>query len=64
MSKRMEDDTPTRREFLKLTTASAPAAAAAAIMAPAAAEASDEATESGRMRDTAHTRAYFDSARF
>lgn len=53
-----------RRDFLKLASTSVPAAAAAVAIAPKAAEADTaEATGEG-LRDTAHTRAYFDSARF
>lgn len=52
-----------RREFLKLAALSAPVAVAAtAVSAPAEAAEADPA--STRMQDTAHTRAYFDSARF
>lgn len=52
-----------RRDFLKLAALAAPAAIAAASAAhrPAAAA---TAEESAGMRDTAHTRAYYDSARF
>ena len=53
-----------RRDFLKLATATVPAAAAAATLAPDSAEAATLDADSGKMQDTAHTRAYFDSARF
>ncbi|MEM8580382.1 MAG: twin-arginine translocation signal domain-containing protein [Pseudomonadota bacterium] len=57
-------ETASRRDFLKLASTSVPAAAAAVAIAPDAAEA-DTATENGEgLRNTAHTRAYFDSARF
>ncbi len=52
-----------RRDFLKLATLSAPAAVAAAAGATAAEAKSGETTGS-RMRDTEHTRAYFESAKF
>jgi hypothetical protein len=52
-----------RRNFLKLAGAAAPAAAAALIAAPETAAAADAAPASG-MRDTEHTRAYLESARF
>lgn len=52
-----------RRDFLKLASTSVPAAAAAVALAPEAAEAAPEAQGEG-LRETAHTRAYFDSARF
>ncbi|MGG7645903.1 ubiquinol-cytochrome c reductase iron-sulfur subunit N-terminal domain-containing protein [Rhodovulum sp. YNF3179] len=53
-----------RRDFLKLATTSAPAALAAATLAPTDADAAQPATGETRLQDTAHTRAYFDSARF
>lgn len=52
-----------RRDFLKLASVSAPAAAAAVSLRADAAEAAP-ATGETRMQDTAHTRAYLDSARF
>ena len=63
MSKK-EDTGQNRRDFLKLATATVPAAAAAATLAPDSAEAATMDADSGKMQDTAHTRAYFDSARF
>ncbi len=54
-------DKATRRDFLKVAAASVPAAAVA-VAAPKAATA-DTVVEDG-MQDTAHTRAYYDSARF
>lgn len=54
-----------RRDFLKLAGASAPAAVVAATLTGTEAEASTVAdADSGLMQDTAHTRAYFESARF
>ncbi|MCV6825086.1 MULTISPECIES: twin-arginine translocation signal domain-containing protein [Halocynthiibacter] len=52
-----------RRDFLKLASATAPAAAVALTGKEAEAENLEKA-EKGLMQDTAHTRAYFDSARF
>lgn len=53
-----------RRDFLKLAGTAAPAAIAVAAggATQAAAETADLASET--MQDTAHTRAYFESARF
>lgn len=52
-----------RRDFLKLAGAAAPAAAAAAVAAPERAEAA--ATEAGAgLRKTPHVEAYLKSARF
>ena len=53
-----------RRDFLKLAATSAPAAAVAAATVGSAAEAAEPDLTSEKMQDTAHTRAYFDSARF
>jgi len=52
-----------RRDFLKLAALSAPVAAAA-VAGASSAEAAEPDLSSDRMQDTAHTRAYFDSARF
>lgn len=52
-----------RRNFLKLATTAAPAAVAAAALAGAATEAEAQGQGQG-LQDTAHTRAYFASARF
>ena len=61
MSKQADGDT-TRRDFLKVAAASVPAAAVVAV-APEAARAETPA-DGTHMQDTAHTRAYYDSARF
>ncbi|SFO84833.1 twin-arginine translocation signal domain-containing protein [Tranquillimonas alkanivorans] len=53
-----------RRDFLKLASVSAPAAVAAATLPATQADAAAEIKADGRMQDTAHTRAYYDSARF
>ncbi len=55
-----KDDT-TRRDFLKVAAAAVPAAAVSAV-APEAAKA--EVVADDRLQDTAHTRAYYASARF
>ena len=54
-----------RRRFLRLAVAAAPAAAAMAVAPNAAAEAvTKDAAKSRGLRDTEHTRKYFESARF
>ncbi len=63
MDKRTEGKA-SRRDFLKLASTAAPAAAASAVLAAGnRAEAAPETGKSG-LQDTAHTRAYYDSARF
>jgi hypothetical protein len=62
-------DTPnegaSRRNFLKLASVSAPAAVAAVALGRAqTAEAATVVTGETLLQDTAHTRAYLDSARF
>ena len=52
-----------RRSFLKLAAMSAPAAAATAVTGTAA-EATEAAPEGSGLRETAHVKAYLDSARF
>lgn len=63
MTKKTEDGT-SRRDFLKIAGTVAPAAAVALASGTTAAEASPADLSSGKMQDTAHTRAYLDSARF
>lgn len=54
-----------RRRFLRLAAAAAPAAVAVAVAPHAAAEvAKPDAPKSRGLRDTEHTRKYFESARF
>lgn len=53
-----------RRRFLKMAAAAAPAAVAMAVAPNAAAEAVKDAPKSSGLRDTEHTRKYFESARF
>lgn len=62
MSKK--EDGASRRDFLKLATTSAPLAAAAVVVSGTGAQAAEPDLSSDKMQDTAHTRAYFDSARF
>lgn len=53
-----------RRDFLKMAAAGAPAVAVATAASTGPAEAAEPDLSSDKMQDTAHTRAYFDSARF
>lgn len=62
MGKKTEGETTNRRDFLKLASVSVPAAAIAAA-AGTAAEAAAPKDDGDGMRDTAHTRAYYESAR-
>jgi len=62
MSKKQEEGA-SRRDFLKLATTAAPAAVAA-VAVGSQAEAAALPTDETRMQDTAHTRAYLESARF
>lgn len=64
MSEKPDGKTTSRRDFLKLASTSVPAAAAAIVVAPDAADASVAETDGDGLRDTAHTRAYFESTRF
>ncbi|MFZ5961956.1 ubiquinol-cytochrome c reductase iron-sulfur subunit N-terminal domain-containing protein [Thalassococcus sp. BH17M4-6] len=59
-----DDTAKSRRDFLKLAGTAAPAAVAAVAVSGTEADASPAPADKGRMQDTAHTRAYFDSARF
>ena len=63
MSKKEESVAPSRRNFLKLAAAAAPAVAATAVTGTAAQAVEVEETGSG-LQDTAHTRAYLDSLTF
>ncbi|MFA3916555.1 twin-arginine translocation pathway signal protein [Ruegeria hyattellae] len=58
-----KEDGASRRDFLKLATTAAPIAAVA-VATGAQAEAAEPDPSKETMQDTAHTRAYFDSARF
>ncbi len=53
-----------RRDFLKLAGTTAPVAAVALATGTTQAEARPADLTSDKMQDTAHTRAYLDSARF
>ncbi len=59
-----EVDGTNRRDFLKLAGTAAPVAAVAVASGTTAAEAQPVDLTSEKMQDTAHTRAYLDSARF
>lgn len=61
--RKAKEDGATRRDFLKLAGTAAPAAVAAAALGTDA-EAAEAAVNETRLQDTAHTRAYLDSARF
>lgn len=63
MTKKTEGGT-SRRDFLKLAGTAAPAAAVVVAAGGTAAEAQPVDPTSDKMQDTAHTRAYLDSARF
>ncbi|MBK0326681.1 twin-arginine translocation signal domain-containing protein [Rhodobacteraceae bacterium F11138] len=56
-------DNSNRRDFLKLAAVAAPGAVAATALGTTQAEAAAPVDET-RLQDTAHTRAYLDSARF
>ena len=62
----MKDNEPAkgRRDFLKMAGTAAPLAAVAVATGAGEAEAQTPDPTSGRMQDTAHTRAYFASAKF
>ena len=59
-----ENEGTSRRDFLKLAGTSAPVAAVAFAAGTTSAEAQPADPTSEKMQDTAHTRAYLDSARF
>ena len=63
MAQQPKDGT-SRRNFLKLAGAAAPAAAAAAALGTSEAVAAELPVAETRIQDTAHTRAYLESARF
>ena len=63
MTKKSEDGT-SRRDFLKIAGTTAPAAAVALAAGSNTAAANPVDPTSEKMQDTAHTRAYLDSARF
>ncbi|WP_112323220.1 twin-arginine translocation pathway signal protein [Oceanibium sediminis] len=59
-----EKKAASRRDFLKLASVSAPAAVATLAVSGTEAAAAPEDAKGSGLRDTAHTRAYLDSARF
>ncbi len=62
---RKDEDAPSRRGFLKAAATAAPlAAVAVATGTQADAGPAEPDPESNRIQDTAHTRAYYDAARF
>ena len=63
MPKETKGESTKRRDFLKLASLSVPAAAVAAAAGTGAQAATPEDKGEG-LRDTPHTRAYFESARF
>ncbi|MEO1549334.1 MAG: twin-arginine translocation pathway signal protein [Pseudomonadota bacterium] len=64
MTKKTEEaDVKGRRDFLKLAGTAAPLAAAT-VAAGGAVQAAEPDLSRETMQDTAHTRAYFESARF
>lgn len=64
MTSKPEKDGASRRDFLKLAGTAAPVAAVAVAASGTAAQAAPVDPTSEKMQDTAHTRAYLDSARF
>lgn len=64
MTSKPEKDGASRRDFLKLAGTAAPVAAVAVAASGTAAQANPVDPTSEKMQDTAHTRAYLDSARF
>ena len=59
-----KEEAPNRRDFLKLAGTSAPIAAAVAVTGGTEAAAAEPDLSLEKIQDTAHTRAYYDSARF
>ena len=64
MGKQAGGDKSSRRDFLKLASVLAPAAVAAAALSGVEAQAGRKPPETSGLQDTAHTRAYFESAKF
>lgn len=59
-----EKETANRRDFLKLAGTAAPVAAVAVAAGGTTAQAAEPDLSRETMQDTAHTRSYYDSARF
>ena len=57
-------DGTNRRDFLKMAATGAPAVAVVTAATTGTADAAEPDLSSDKMQDTAHTRAYLDSARF
>jgi hypothetical protein len=64
MAKTSETPDTSRRDFLKLATTAAPAAIAATALGGTEAAAATASPQVQGLQDTAHTRAYYASARF
>ena len=64
MGSKDQDQTTNRRSFLKMASVSAPASVVALAATTGTSEAADDNRKTDGVQDTAHTRAYFDSARF
>ncbi len=59
-----KEEGASRRDFLKLAGTAAPIAAVAVAASGTSADAAEPDLTSEKMQDTAHTRAYFASAKF
>jgi hypothetical protein len=59
-----KEEGASRRDFLKLAGTTAPVAALAVATSTGEAKAAEPDLTSNKMQDTAHTRAYLQSARF
>ena len=59
-----KEEGASRRDFLKLAGTAAPAAAVVAVASAQTADAAEPDLSSEKMQDTAHTRAYYESAKF
>ena len=64
MSKQDKGEATSRRNFLKMASVSAPAALAAVAVSGSAVDAAEPDQNASGLQDTAHTRAYFESAKF
>lgn len=64
MSDNQKKEAASRRDFLKLAATSAPAAVAAVAVSGTQAEAATTTAKSSGLQDNAHTRTYYDTARF
>ncbi|MGX9356137.1 twin-arginine translocation signal domain-containing protein [Roseobacteraceae bacterium S113] len=64
MTKRDETAEQGRRDFLKMSATAAPLAAVAMASGASTAEAAEPDFSKEEMQDTAHTRAFYETARF